>query len=112
MANLTVTGEVTRVFHHGKGVAITESFEKRDGTIGNSYYTAWFEDDSGLQEGDYGKFSGLFSIKVDNWEDKKTGEPRTGYTPTMNNTRFEYESDEGGSSDDWASGADSDDGPF
>lgn len=96
MAFLTVNAEVTRVFYNGLGIGLKESFTKRDGETGASYYTAWFEEDPNLSEGDKGKFSGLFSVRKSEYE--KDGETRHGVDITLNSTR--YEAVDGGSGSD------------
>lgn len=87
MAWAVVNGTVERTF--GKGVAVKETFQKRDGTEGAQYYTAWFDDESGLAVGDTGKFSGFLSAKLNEYE--KDGETRRHAEIVLNNTRFEAE---------------------
>lgn len=95
--------EVTRTFYNGKGVGLKETFKKQDGTEGASYYTAWFENDPGLSEGDRGNFSGLHSAKISEYE--KDGETRRNVEVALNSAR--YEAAEGGSAP-----ADDDSAPF
>jgi hypothetical protein len=87
MAWAVVSGKVERTF--GKGVAVKETFEKRDGTEGAAYYTAWFDEDSGLNVGDTGKFSGFLSAKINEYE--KDGETVRRAEIVLNSTRFEVE---------------------
>ena len=70
MAWAVVNGTVERTF--GKGVAVKETFQKRDGSEGAQYYTVWFDEDPGLNTGDTGKFSGFLSAKDNSYE--KNGE--------------------------------------
>lgn len=98
MAIAIVNGKVNRVFYNGLGASVVETFQKRDGTEGNSYYTAFFDQPHGLEEGATGKFSGLLSVKAREYEDKE-GNTRTSADAVLNSARFEAA--EGG-----------DDGPF
>lgn len=97
MAFISVEGEVNRVFYNGLGISVKETFTRRDGEPGASYYTAWFEKDPGLSEGDRGKFSGLFVVRKSEYE--KDGEMKVGIDVSINNTRFEPSGDSGGSGD-------------
>ena len=82
-----INGTVNRTFWNGKGVSVKESFRKGDGSEGAQYYTAFFEEDPGLFEGQSGKFSGLISARVNEYE--KDGETRRSADIILNNTRFE-----------------------
>lgn len=86
---------VNRTFFEGKGASIKETFQKRNGETGAVYFTAFFEEPHGLSEGDTGKFSGLLSARVNEYE--KDGETRRSADIVLNNTRFEAA--EGQSSD-------------
>lgn len=97
MAFAIVNGTVNRVFYNGQGASVVETFQKRDGTEGKSYYTAFFDAPHGLDEGVAGKFSGLLSAKSREYEDKE-GQTRTAVDIVLNSARFEA--------------ADSSDGPF
>ncbi len=90
MAFTIVNGTVNRVFFEGKGASVVETFSKRDGTEGKSYYTAFFDAPHGLSEGATGKFSGLLSTKAREYEDKE-GNPRTAVDVVLNSARFEAE---------------------
>ena len=97
MAIIVVQAEVTRTFYNGKGAGLKETFKLRDGSEGAKYYSAFFEEEHGLSEGDRGKFSGLLGTKVSEYE--KDGETRHGVDVTLNSTRFERD-DSAGSADD------------
>ena len=88
MATAYVNGTVNRVFFDGKGASIKESFTKRDGTEGASYYTAFFDAPHGLDEGATGKFSGLLSVKAREYQDKE-GNTRVTADAVLNSARFE-----------------------
>lgn len=90
MAFTIVNGTVNRVFFEGKGASVVETFNKRDGTEGKSYYTAFFDAPHGLSEGATGKFSGLLSTKAREYEDKE-GNTRTAVDVVLNSARFEAE---------------------
>lgn len=107
MAIAYVNGEVNRVFYNGLGVSIKETFTKRDGSEGAAYFTAFFEEDPNLSEGDWGEFSGLLSVRSREYE--KDGEIRHSADAVLNSARFKAGGgSEGPSSDDLGS----DDSPF
>lgn len=87
MAFAIVNGTVQRTFFDGKGASVKETFTKRDGTEGASYYTAFFDAPHGLAEGATGKFSGLLSSKVSSYE--KEGETRHSADIVLNSAKFE-----------------------
>lgn len=87
MAFAIVNGTVQRTFFEGKGASVKETFTKRDGTEGASYYTAFFDAPHGLSEGDTGKFSGLLSAKSNSYE--KDGETRHSADIVLNSAKFE-----------------------
>lgn len=87
--------EVTRTFYDGKGAGIKETFKLRDGSEGARYYSAFFDDEHGLSEGQVGNFSGLLGTKVSTYE--KDGETKYGVDVTLNSARFEAV--DGGSDD-------------
>lgn len=93
--------EVTRTFYNGKGAGLKETFKLRDGSDGARYYSAFFDEEHGLSEGDRGNFSGLLGTKVSTYE--KDGETKYGVDVTLNSARFE--AGDGGSASD-------DDAPF
>jgi hypothetical protein len=88
MAFAIVNGTVQRTFFDGKGASVVETFQKRDGTEGKSYYTAFFDAPHGLSEGSTGKFSGLLSAKAREYEDKE-GNNRVTADIVLNSARFE-----------------------
>lgn len=93
MAIAIVNGTVNRVFYNGQGASIKESFTKRDGTEGASYYTAFFDQPHGLDEGATGKFSGLLSTKIRDYDDKD-GNPKQSLDVVLNSARFEAAQDD------------------
>lgn len=88
MAFAIVNGTVQRTFFEGKGASVKETFTKRDGTEGASYYTAFFESPHGLSEGDTGKFSGLLSAKSREYEGND-GQTRHSADIVLNSAKFE-----------------------
>lgn len=92
--------EVTRTFWNGKGAGLKEAFRKNDGTEGARYYSAFFDEEHGLSEGDRGNFSGLLGTKVSTYE--KDGETKYGVDVTLNSARFEV----------YVNSAPDDDAPF
>lgn len=73
-----INGVVEGTFFDGKGARVKETFKKRDGTEGASYYSLFFDEPHGLQVGDSGKFQGAVSVKAEqnpnnqNWYGKVT----------------------------------------
>lgn len=100
IANATVE----RIFASDKGVRVSESFQKRDGTEGRSYYTLWFNEPVDFDEGFVGDFSGLHSARVDEYTNKDGDLVRTAAV-NVNSARLDKA---GGSS----APADDDDRPF
>ena len=94
MALAYVNGSVNRVFFNGKGASVVETFQKRDGTEGKSYYTAFFDEPHGLDEGATGKFSGLLSVKGKSYTNKD-GDEVNGFDVVLNSARFEPADDAG-----------------
>lgn len=70
MAITTVSGTVSRIFYNGTGAEVTESFQVKDKTI-QKRWTAWFETEHGLYEGQEVEVSGLHSDDVDEWTDRE-----------------------------------------
>jgi len=70
MALIYVNGTVEGTFFDGKGARVKETFKKRDGSEGASYYSVFFEEPHGLNVGDFGKFSGLHSAKAEEFDGK------------------------------------------
>lgn len=93
--------EVTRTFsfNGGTGAGLKETFTKRDGSEGATYYSAFFEGEHSLSKGDRGNFSGLLGTKVSTYE--KDGETKYGVDVTLNSARFEA-ADSGSDSDEEA----------
>lgn len=87
MAYVIVEGTVTRTFYDGKGAAIKETFAKRDGTEGAAYYSAFFTEPHGLNEGDSGVFKGNISVSLRSYE--KDNETKFSADATINNTKVE-----------------------
>lgn len=85
MAFTTVEGEITRVFHEGKGARLKETFTKRDGLEGSKEWTLWFKDPHGLVEGDRGTFRGSHSDEVDEWQGRE-GDTRHSVKRALNGT--------------------------
>jgi len=77
MAFTTVQGTVTRTFFNGKGAEVTEQFKKRDGSEGKTRWTAWFEAEHGLSDGDAVEVSGMHSDQIDEWTDNEGGQRQT-----------------------------------
>lgn len=76
------------MFFDGKGVRIKESFIKRDGTDGASYWTGFSEEPLGLDKGDKGKFQGTLSPGI---VDEYEGKSRV--KQAINGLRFEADDD-------------------
>lgn len=98
MAYIIVNAEVTRTFYNGLGAGLKETFKLRDGGEGAKYYSAFFDSPHGLNVGDSGKFSGLFSAKVRDYE-KQDGSTGQSVDVTLNNAKAEDISSGGGDAD-------------
>lgn len=85
MAFTTVEGEITRVFHEGKGARLKETFTKRDNSEGSKEWTLWFKEPHGLSEGDRGTFRGSHSDEVDEWQGRE-GDTRHSVKRALNGT--------------------------
>lgn len=83
MALIFVNGQVEQTFFDGKGARVKEPFTKRDGTESAAYYTAFFDEPHGLEVGQQGKFSGLHSVKTEEYNGKWSAKV------TLNSARFE-----------------------
>ena len=71
MAKITVENAVVdRVFEtqYGHGVAVHETFERKDGQQGKSYFTLWFKDDPGVVPGQVISASGFHGVRVREYE--------------------------------------------
>lgn len=71
MAKVTVENAIVdRVFgtEFGHGVAVHETFEKKDGTEGQSRYTLWFKDRPDVEVGQRVSASGFLSVRVREYE--------------------------------------------
>jgi len=86
MAIVNIKGTVTRVFFHGKGAEVTESFKKRDGSEGTTRWSCWFDDEHLLLEGAHVSVSGLHGDSVDDWTDKQ-GQVRHSVKRSVNNAQ-------------------------
>jgi hypothetical protein len=75
------------VFYNGQGASIVETFTKRDGTEGKSYYSAFFTEPHGLDEGDSGVFKGNLSVSLRDYE--VDGLTKYSADATINNTKVE-----------------------
>jgi len=88
MAYVIVDGIVDRTFYEGKGVAFHEEFQKRDGSTGKAYYSAFANEPHGLAEGDKATFKGNLSVKVREYE-AQDGTVKTTADVTLNNVKIE-----------------------
>jgi len=62
---------VRRVFstQHGWGVSVFETFTRHDKSEGRSYFTLWFKEHPGVEEGQQISASGFHSVRVREYED-------------------------------------------
>ena len=67
----------------GWGFVAVSSFTKRDGSEGREYFTIWTKDP--VQEGQVFDISGLLSVKIEEWNDKVTGELQQRAAVAVNN---------------------------
>lgn len=85
MAIVTVAGRVNRVFYNGKGAEVVESFQVR-GETKQKRWTAWFDSEHGLFEGQDVELSGLHSDEIDPWTDKE-GKERHSVKRSLNKAK-------------------------
>lgn len=80
MAKITIENAVVdRVFttQYGAGVAVHETFEKKDGTEGKSYYTLWMKEEPDLEEGQVVSASGFLGTKIREYTDRDGNDRQT-----------------------------------
>lgn len=98
-------GIVERTFYNGQGAAVKEAFTKRDGSEGAQRYSVFFDEAHGLSEGDQGDFSGLLSLKTEEYPE---GSGKHYARATLNSGRVQNVQSAGGGQQQ----ASSDDMPF
>lgn len=87
MAFITVEATVERVFFDGKGVALVEEYQTKDGETRSNRFTAWFTEAPGLEVGSVGVFSGTHSAKVEEYESKVDGSMKQVVAVSINNAK-------------------------
>ena len=78
-------GRILQYLRCGRGTAGPargRDRRKRNGEEGREYFTIWTKDP--VQEGQVFDVSGLLSVKVEEWTDKTTGEPRSRAAVSVN----------------------------
>jgi len=95
MASISIKGTAERIFFNGCGVDVTEKSTSQSGEIITRRYTAWFNEPVTFPEGTTGKFSGLMSLKIEDWTDKDgepkldmSGKPGRSIKVSINNCKF------------------------
>ena len=68
---------IERVFSGGKGFAVAETYQTRDGEQGKKPFTLWFDEPQSLSVGDKGNFSGLYSDKIESFTGREGNEVQT-----------------------------------
>lgn len=79
--------EVISVHQSGNGVKVAEKFEV-NGQPRQTIFTIWFDEASGLREGDIVSLSGFLGTKVRSWTDQQSGEERYGVEHSVNKPRI------------------------
>lgn len=75
MAYVTIkNGLVTKAKRGGKGYVVEEQFKKNDGSDGKTKWNAWFDEEDQLTEGQRVNLSGIYSSKVDSFENSEGAE--------------------------------------
>ncbi len=69
MATVTIKSATVARIIEGYGFSVAETFKKRDGSEGKSYYTIW-TDAKFLAVGDKISVSGLLGVKVDEYTNR------------------------------------------
>ena len=92
MAIAYVSGNVERVLtgnFTGVGMVIGESYKDKQGELRTTRFTAWFDEDPGVNTGDVITVSGFLSAKVDEWTDKD-GQPRVSAKMSLNKAKVSH----------------------
>ena len=58
------------------GFSCSTSYKTREGEEKKQYFTVWTDDLSGIQAGHTYDIRGLASVRLEEWDDKTTGEKR------------------------------------
>jgi hypothetical protein len=93
MAITKVRGTITRTFYQGKGAEITEEFTVADRVV-KKRWAAWFNEPHGLTEGQTVELSGLHDDKIDEWDDKDTGDKKRAVKRSLNKAQIVKSKDE------------------
>jgi hypothetical protein len=93
MAITKVRGTITRTFYNGKGAEITEEFTVSDRVI-KKRWAAWFAEPHGLVEGQTVELSGLHDDKIDEWDDRDTGDKKRAVKRSLNKAQIVKSKDE------------------
>lgn len=100
MAFINIRGAVVeREFSGGKGFAIAERFEDREGNQRSKPFTVWFDEPRDLPVGTVADFSGLYSDKIEEYEDKD-GNTRHAIRRSLNGVKIDNEVAPGGAATD------------
>jgi hypothetical protein len=82
MATVTIKSATVARIIEGHGFAAAESFKKRDGSEGKSYYTVW--SDARVSVGDTVSISGLLGVKLEEYT-TRDGERKQTAAASVNN---------------------------
>jgi hypothetical protein len=75
MAFVTIKNAlVTKAKKGGRGYTVEEQFTKNDGTEGKTKWQIWFDEEDQLTEGQRVNLSGIYSSKVDSFENSEGAE--------------------------------------
>lgn len=88
MAFVTVEGKIGRVFYEGKGAEVVETFTAQGKEV-TKRWSAFFDQPHGLNVGAAVKVTGIHGDKVDEWDDKETGDKRHAVKRSINKTRID-----------------------
>ena len=83
MARVSIKNAKVERLIPGYGFVAVTSFKKRSGEEGREWFTIWTTDP--VQEGQVFDVSGLLSVKIEEWNDKATGEARSRAAVHVNN---------------------------
>ena len=82
MATVTIKSATVARIIEGYGFSVAETFKKRDGTQGTSYYTVW--SDAKVSVGDTVSVSGLLGVKLEEYTND-AGEFKQSASASINN---------------------------
>lgn len=76
MASIIIRNAKVERFIGRKGFSCSTSYTTKDGSEKKEYFTVWSDDLNHISEGQHIDIRGLISARIEEWEDKQSGELR------------------------------------